>query len=129
MLCCAVLCCDVASTAAAEEMLRNMDLLAALPLATHIYCGHEYTLANTTFLQSISPKLRSDTLQQAIDVYHRRAVELRGEDLPTVPSTIGDEVAYNLFAMCRERDVQRAVGCLGDPVAAMSALRELKNAF
>jgi len=107
----------------------NMDLLTSLPPSTHVYCGHEYTLTNIEFLRSVAPRTNNTQLQKAIKTYHSRAVALRKEKLPTVPSTIGDELAYNLFAKCRELDVQRAVDCIEDPIGTMRALRELKNNF
>ena len=120
----------------AEDMLRNMDLLCSFPAATQVYCGHEYTLANLTFLRSLAVTSLSDDapdrytlLRPTIEAYYQRAVTLRQANTPTLPSTILDELQYNLFAKCREAAVQEAMGCAGDPVATMHALRDRKNHF
>ena len=130
-------------------MLRNMDLLCGLPEDTQVYCGHEYTLANLRFLRSIALAPSSNTtasgsnsdsgssgrgssdmsLQDVIDTYYQRAVELRDDCAPTLPSTLADERRYNLFVKCREPGVQRALHCAGDPTATMKKLREMKNNF
>lgn len=114
---------------AAEDMLRNMDLLLALPQSSHVYFGHEYTLSNLEFLCSLAPRISSPPLQLSLETYLMRAKVLRQDSVPTAPSTLADEMAYNLFVKCREAEVQRMVGCEGDPVATMQALRELKNSF
>ena len=55
--------------------------------------------------------------------------------MPTVPTTIGDELSYNPFMRCDEDDVRRAMGQdrWGDGWAAgietLRELRERKDAF
>jgi len=75
----------------ADQMFRSLGRLAALPPSTLVYCAHEYTLANGRFAQSLEP----DNIELA---ERMRAVELkRAGGEPTVPSTIGDELATNPF--------------------------------
>ena len=38
-----------------EQMWTSLVKLAALPAATRVYCGHEYTLANLRFAQAVEP--------------------------------------------------------------------------
>ena len=37
------------------QMWASLSALAALPPATRVYCGHEYTLANLRFAQAVEP--------------------------------------------------------------------------
>jgi hydroxyacylglutathione hydrolase len=73
-----------------EQMWESLQRLAALPEDTAVYCAHEYTEANLAFALSVeqSPAL----LARAEDI---RA--LRAQNLPTVPTTIGEERATNPF--------------------------------
>ena len=68
-----------------SQMWASLAKLAALPAATRVYCGHEYTLANLAFAEAVEP--------ENADVRARIARERvkRDRDAPTLPSTIGDE--------------------------------------
>ncbi|CAM9680306.1 unnamed protein product, partial [Ectocarpus fasciculatus] len=104
----------------AADMLRNMDLISALPGETQIYCGHEYTLSNADFLKSIDP--------ENLYEYCNKFKELRDADMPTVPTTLEEEMSYNLFMKCNDRATQELMG-VSSAVDAMKSLRELKNAY
>lgn len=75
----------------AEQMHANMQRLAALPDATHVYCAHEYTLSNARFALTVEPDNAALTTRAA----QVEAARERGE--PTVPTTIGAERATNPF--------------------------------
>ena len=75
----------------AAEMFANMQRYAALPDATAVYCGHEYTQSNGRFALAIEPDNAALVARMA-DVDAARAA---GE--PTVPTTIGLERATNPF--------------------------------
>lgn len=110
-------------------MLKNMDRLAALRPSTLVYPAHEYTESNCKFLASVDPELCTG-IYQAV-----QQTRQRGE--PTIPTTIGKELSYNLFMKTRDPRVQGLVGIqdgagAGDVEAAvktMTALREMKNRF
>ena len=53
----------------------------------------------------------------------------REAGVPTVPSTIGEELAYNVFMRTDVPGVQHAVGCEGDAVGTMRELRARKDTF
>jgi len=75
----------------AAEMYGNMRRYAGLPVDTRVYCGHEYTLSNGRYALVAEPD------NQAI-VERMAAVEaLRARGEPTVPTTIGAELATNPF--------------------------------
>lgn len=111
-----------------EQMHRSLGRLMQLPDATRVYCGHEYTLSNIRFARAAEP---SNLELEALEASARR---LRGQDLPTLPSTIAQEKATNPFVRCGEPAVvasaSRYAGkSLNDPVSVLAALREWKNNF
>jgi len=110
------------------QMLDSLDRLAALPAATRVYCAHEYTLANIRFALAVEPG--NDALQQRA----RDAAALRERGTPTVPSTIGLELATNPFMRCdvpaiRDAAARREKGAETEAVTTFAALRKWKNGF
>ena len=92
-----------------------------------MYCGHEYTLANIRFARMVEPG------NGALEARKAREESRRARDEPTLPSTIGDELATNPFLRCGEREVIDAAGrragrALAGPVEVFAAIREWKNA-
>jgi hydroxyacylglutathione hydrolase len=104
----------------AAQMLENMDKIATLPHNTLVFCAHEYTESNYRFLAHVDPSLQGK---------YEEIKNMRASKIPTVPSTIADELQHNLFARCREEHVQTLMGASNDPVAAMQELRNRKNNF
>ena len=80
------------------QMHKSLNRLAALPPKTTIYCAHEYTQANARFALSVEPE-NPELIAYAKDVDAKRK---RGE--PTVPTTIGQELAANPFLRARSVD-------------------------
>eukprot|EP00160_Parvularia_atlantis_P001671 Unigene11354_Nuclearia_a/m.34665 Unigene11354_Nuclearia_a/g.34665 ORF Unigene11354_Nuclearia_a/g.34665 Unigene11354_Nuclearia_a/m.34665 type:complete len:168 (-) Unigene11354_Nuclearia_a:98-601(-) len=73
-------------------MTRNMrDLYAHMPRDTLVYPGHEYTVANLKFAESVEPD------NAAVKRKLAWAQERRAAGEPTVPSTIGEELEHNPF--------------------------------
>lgn len=85
-------------------MLASLRKLATLPLDTVVYCGHEYTLSNARFALSIDPT------NSALKERARTIEMLRADDLPTLPTTIGDEMATNPFLRWHDPAIRRALG-------------------
>lgn len=109
-----------------EQMMASLEKLAALPDATRVYCGHEYTLANIAFAQRVEPQNAALTARLARDR------KLRDAGQPTLPSTLGEERATNPFLRWREPAVvESANKYLGarvsDPVRVFAAIRDWKN--
>ncbi|MGQ0588561.1 MAG: hydroxyacylglutathione hydrolase [Sphingosinicella sp.] len=75
----------------ARQMYNAMQRLAALPLETRVYCGHEYTLANGRFALTVEP----DNAELVARMAEVEAQRERGE--PTLPTTIALERATNPF--------------------------------
>ena len=110
------------------QMVDSLAKLAALPGDTHVYCGHEYTLANVRFALAVEPTSVALRERQA----REQAKRDRGE--PTVPSRMDLELATNPFLRAAEPAVFAAAEAhagrpLADPVEAFAALREWKNGF
>ena len=110
------------------QMVASLTKLAKLPAATRAYCGHEYTMSNIRFAEAVEPGNRELAQRRARDAAKRD----RGE--PTVPSTIGEELATNPFLRCREPEVvaaaeRRAGRRLAGEVEVFAEIREWKNGF
>lgn len=95
--------------------------LAALPDATYVYFGHEYTAANLRFAAAVEPT-NPDVMQRA-----------GGLASQSTPSTIGVERTTNPFLRCAEPAVIAAAREHGatsaDPVAVFAAIRGWKDRF
>ena len=111
----------------AEQMLDCLDRFAALPPETAVYCGHEYTVSNLRFCAAIEPDNAATAAKLEWSLAQREA------GVPTVPSTIGEELAYNVFMRTNVSTVQQSVGerCrTGDRyVETMRALRARKDNY
>ena len=75
----------------AAEMFASLRKLAALPGATKVCCGHEYTESNARFALSVDPE-NPALVARAAEVRRQRAA---GQ--PTLPSVLSDELAANPF--------------------------------
>ncbi len=73
------------------DMHANMRRYAAMPHATRVFCGHEYTLSNARYAVFAEPG-NSAMRDRLVEV---EAMRGRGE--ATVPTTIGAERATNPF--------------------------------
>ena len=72
-------------------MWNSMQKLMKLPPETQVYCGHEYTQSNARFALTVDPdNSRLVTRAAQIDA-------LREAGKPTLPTTIGEELATNPF--------------------------------
>lgn len=75
----------------AAEMFASLVKFAALPGATLVCCGHEYTESNARFA------LHADPENLDLHAYAERVKELRAMGLPTLPSLLSDELECNPF--------------------------------
>jgi hydroxyacylglutathione hydrolase len=108
----------------AVVLWRSLAKVAALPEETLVYCGHDYTAENYEFALTIEPDCEV-TRRRLRDVE-----EAARQGLPSVPSTIGQEKATNVFLRAGTAAVQRALGMADAPAERVFAeLRRRKNAF
>lgn len=108
-----------------EQMHHSLQKLMALPDYTHVFCGHEYTLANLYFAQHVEP--HNTTIAEKIKLIQRTPG-------PTLPSTLLEEKQINPFLRCSDTSIIEAVeifaGCaLKTPAQVFEKLRAWKNQF
>lgn len=105
-------------------MFESLKKLAALPLDTAIYCGHEYTQANARFALTVDPT-NSALRERAGEIE-----KLRAADKPTLPTTIGLELATNPFLRWHDPVIRRNLGMeeAGD-VEVFAEIRKRKDVF
>jgi hydroxyacylglutathione hydrolase len=107
-----------------EMMWRSLLKLRGLPADTRIYCGHEYTLANIKFAQTIEPG------NAALAARAKEAAAQIAAGKPTIPTTIGEEQAANVFLRADVPAIAAAVGLPGKSAAEVFAeVRARKNKF
>jgi hydroxyacylglutathione hydrolase len=106
-----------------DQMWHSLGKLRALPAETRIYCAHEYTQSNARFALTVEPQ------NSALVARSHRVDALRAEGKPTVPGTLGEEIATNPFLRADQPALQQAMGAPGDPVATFAAIRRRKDSF
>ncbi|VDK37793.1 unnamed protein product [Dibothriocephalus latus] len=104
------------------EMLQAMETLAKLPQSTKVYCGHEYTVKNLQFAQTVEPG--NAALKERLE--HCKSQRNAGQ--PTVPGVIADELATNPFMRTAQPSVQAHTKTTS-AVDTMKVLRQQKDAF
>ncbi len=106
----------------ASVMWPSLQKLMRLPPETAVYCGHEYTLANARFALGIEPG-NAQLVTRAAEVE-----ALRAAGKPTLPTSIGLELATNPFLRAADPGIRAH---LGMPKAAdwevFGEIRERKN--
>lgn len=112
----------------AEEMHASLQRLSRLPPETLVYCAHEYTLANIGFAKEV------EASNQALAARHLQARQQRKSGQPTLPSSIGQELATNPFLRCHEPEVRVAISHhsghpINTAVEAFSRLRQWKDGY
>ena len=93
-----------------EQMYYSLNKFKELPKETKVYCGHEYTLQNSVFCATYD-KNNDELNKKILEVKSKR-----DRNLPTIPSTIGEELACNIFLRAKN-------------LKDFSKLRDLKDNF
>ena len=93
-----------------EQMYESLTKIKSLPKETKIYCGHEYTLQNSEFCIKHDPE--NINLKNKI----KEVKNNLQNSLPTIPSTLKDEIECNIFLRVKN-------------VESFSKLRDLKDNF
>jgi hydroxyacylglutathione hydrolase len=105
-----------------EMMWASLLKLRALPGDTQVYCGHEYTMANIKFAQTIDPD------NTALEARAARAAKQVASGVPTIPTSIDEEKVTNPFLRADVPEIAAAVGLAGKPPAQVFAeVRARKN--
>ena len=93
-----------------SQMYNSLKKLKILPDNTKIFCGHEYTKQNSKFC------IKHDKYNQNLKNKINENDKKLKKGLPTVPSTIKDELECNIFLK-------------SDNLEIFSKLRDLKDNF
>jgi len=93
-----------------EQMFTSLQLIKSFPLHTKIYCGHEYTLKNSDFC--INYDKENSALRDKIKLIKKKI----DNGLPSIPSTIKEELECNIFLKSKD-------------LRSFSKLRDLKDKF
>lgn len=109
-------------------MHASLRRLAGLPAETAVYCTHEYTQANLRFALAVDPE------NQALLRYSERVKELRSQNKPSLPSTIGLELEINPFMRCHTESVRKAAAAHAtampdNDIETFAAIRRWKDSF
>ncbi|MEG6507875.1 hydroxyacylglutathione hydrolase [Methyloligella sp. 2.7D] len=108
----------------AKMMWSSLAKLRKLPPETAIYCGHEYTGANARFALTIEPE------NEALQDRAREVAALLAEGRPTLPTTMGAELAANPFLRPDSPAIQKNLGLEGAPLDQVFAeIRRRKDRF
>ena len=108
----------------AQTMWESLEKIAALPEETLVYPGHDYTLENYEFASQIA--LDNDAIRKRLQQI--RDCEQKG--ILTVPSTIAQEKATNIFLLAKTPEIKVAIN-IADAAAAevFAELRHRKDIF
>lgn len=107
-----------------KQMWSSLSKLRVLPAETRVYCAHEYTQANARFALSVEPD------NQALVERSAAIDKARAQDQPTVPSTLGEELATNPFLRADQPSLAANIGLsASDPVAVFAEVRHRKDVF
>jgi hydroxyacylglutathione hydrolase len=93
-----------------SQMYESLKKIKELPLDTKIFCGHEYTLDNSKFCLMHDQK--NINLKNKIIEINKKLKN----NLPTIPSTIKEELECNIFLRAKS-------------IETFSKLRDLKDNF
>jgi len=108
-----------------EQMWNSLGKITALPPSTRFYCAHEYTLGNLEFC------IECVTQDDAVQRRFKRDRDRRRQGLPTIPGTIGEELATNPFLLPAHESFSnnyaRRHGIKSDSVSVFAHIRAARD--
>jgi hydroxyacylglutathione hydrolase len=111
------------------QMTESLAKFAALPKNTLVYCTHEYTLSNIRFALAVEPN------NVNLISWSEHAKTLREQGLPTLPTTIGQELQVNPFMRSDQLEVIESAKAvsgqaqLPSPAHVLAVIRAWKDNF
>ena len=91
---------------------------------TMIYCGHEYTYKNAEFC------MKYDRNNVDLKKKFEEVKKLRSNNLPTIPSSLGDELKSNIFLRCNQNDLKTKLNMKNqEDSKVFKMVRDLKDSF
>ena len=107
-----------------KEMFHSLKKIKDLPQDTKIYCGHEYTKSNLNFC--LTYDVNNILLNKKVNEVEKK---LKNR-LPTIPTTIGEELKTNIFLRCNDPSIKQALNLKeSSEDKVFSKLRDLKDSF
>ena len=111
-----------------EQMHASLCKIKSLPENTLVYPTHEYTLSNLSFALTVEPN-NSD-----LCTYEKHCTNLRNQDIPTLPTSIGQEILINPFLRDESIEIKTNLERLhsmecSSPVDVFTGLRQWKDSF
>ena len=107
-----------------KQMLSSLNKIKKLPLDTKIYCGHEYTYKNAEFC------MKHDEKNMDLIKRFKEIKILRSKNLPTIPSTLEDELKSNIFLRCDQNDLKIKLNMQNqEDYKVFRKVRDLKDTF
>jgi len=107
-----------------KQMLDSLNKIKKLPKNTKIYCGHEYTYKNAEFC------IKYDSSNVSLKKRFEIVKKLRMKNLPTLPTTLEDELSSNIFLRCNQNDLKIKLNMENqEDFKVFKKVRDLKDNF
>ena len=106
------------------QMLNSLNKIKQLPISTKIFCTHEYTLKNIQFARTLEPS------NHQLELREKQVNELRKQNIPTLPSTLSEEIETNPFLRCLESEVIQNSGAKSSTeIDVFTTIRQMRNHY
>ena len=107
-----------------KQMLNSLNKIKKLPRDTKIYCGHEYTYKNAEFC------LKYESNNIDLKKKFEEIKKLRSQNLPTMPTSLGDELKSNIFLRCDQKELKIKLDMKNqEDLEVFKKARDLKDSF
>ena len=107
-----------------KQILTSLNKIKKLPKDTRIYCGHEYTYKNAEFF------MKYDNNNKDLKKKFQKIKKLRSKNLPTIPSSLEDEIKSNIFLRCDKKDLKIKLNMKNqEDSKVFRKVRDLKDSF
>ena len=107
-----------------KQMLQSLNKIKKLPRDTMIYCGHEYSYKNAEFC------IKYDNNNINLKNKFIKIKELRSKNLPTIPSSLEEELKSNIFLRCDQNDLKIKLNMKNqEDFKVFKKVRDLKDSF
>ena len=107
-----------------KQMLASLNKIKKLPKNTNIYCGHEYTHKNAEFCMAYDQN--NTELKKKFEIIKK----LRLKSLPTIPTSLADELNSNIFLRCDQNDIKIKLNMQNqEDFEVFKKIRDLKDTF
>ena len=106
------------------QMWESLSKIAALPGDTTVYSGHEYTVNNARFAQTIEPE------NAALEARMQKVVQARERGEFTVPTLLREELETNPFLRAGLSSVKAALDMIdAEDAEVFAEIRRRKDSF